>query len=227
MATNSPPPLSTVTLPQLRMLLQSTHEGRHGAEAPAAPGERFAKSQLQRTLTAHIMGCWAKHKGALAHISLKRRCSARKKNKKSTRVSFAPCLCNLPATHSWGEALLVAFSLSLHICLQECHSLRISPCGCGIGQDKLITTVEKTKKAEVLIKVDTPKRFREYDERLKEIVWKHDESNSRLEAHIMKLKGLLEGNKQVRALFSCTWSCSQSTTHCLRPVDCLYAGHAG
>jgi len=72
MATNSPPPLSTVTLPQLRMLLQSTHEGRHGAEAPAAPGERFAKSQLQRTLTAHIMSRWAKHEGALAHISLKR-----------------------------------------------------------------------------------------------------------------------------------------------------------
>jgi len=69
---NSPPPLSTVTLPQLRMLFQNTHEDRQGAEAPAEPGERIAKSPLQRTLTAHIMGCWAKHEGALAHISLKR-----------------------------------------------------------------------------------------------------------------------------------------------------------
>jgi len=69
---NSPHPLSTVTLPQLRMLFQSTHEDWHGAEAPAEPGERIAKSPLQRTLTAHIMGHWAKHKGALAHISLKR-----------------------------------------------------------------------------------------------------------------------------------------------------------
>ena len=66
---NSPPPLSTVTLPQLRMLFQSTHEDRHGAEALAAPGERFAKSPLQHTLTAHIMGCWAKHEGALVHQS--------------------------------------------------------------------------------------------------------------------------------------------------------------
>ena len=41
---NSPPPLSTVTLPQLRMLIQSTHEDRHGAEAPAEPGERIVKS---------------------------------------------------------------------------------------------------------------------------------------------------------------------------------------
>ena len=52
----SPPPLSTVTLPQLRMLFQSTHEDRQGAEAPAEPGEQIAKSPLQRTLTAHIMG---------------------------------------------------------------------------------------------------------------------------------------------------------------------------
>ena len=65
---NSPPPLSTVTLPQLRMLFQSTHEDRH----PAEPGERIVKSPLQRTLTAHIMSRWAKHKGALAHISLHR-----------------------------------------------------------------------------------------------------------------------------------------------------------
>jgi len=69
---NSPPSPSTVTLPQLRMLFQSTHEERHGAEAPAEPGERIAKSPLQRTLTEHIMGRWAKHEGALAHISLKR-----------------------------------------------------------------------------------------------------------------------------------------------------------
>jgi len=67
---NSPPPLSTVTLPQLCMLFQSTHEDLHGAEAQAEP-ERFAKSQLQRTLTAHIMGRWAKHEGALTHIGLK------------------------------------------------------------------------------------------------------------------------------------------------------------
>jgi len=69
---NSPPPLSTVTFPQLRMLFQSTHEDRHGAEAPAEPGGRIVKSPLQRTLTAHIMSHWAKHEGALAHISLQR-----------------------------------------------------------------------------------------------------------------------------------------------------------
>jgi len=69
---NSLPPLCTVTLPQLRMLCQSTHEHRQGAEALAEPGERIAKSPLQHTLTAHIMGRWAKHEGALAHISLKR-----------------------------------------------------------------------------------------------------------------------------------------------------------
>ena len=69
---NSPPPLSTVTLPQLCMLFQSTHEDRHGAEALAEPGERIVKSPLQRTLTAHIMSRWAKHEGALAHISLQR-----------------------------------------------------------------------------------------------------------------------------------------------------------
>ena len=54
------------------MLFQSTHEDRHGAEAPAEPGERIAKSLLQRTFTLHIMGRWAQHEGALAHISLKR-----------------------------------------------------------------------------------------------------------------------------------------------------------
>jgi len=35
-------------------------------------GKRIAKSPLQRTLTAHIMSRWAKHEGALAHMSLKR-----------------------------------------------------------------------------------------------------------------------------------------------------------
>jgi len=54
------------------MLFQSTHEIRQGAEAPAEPGARIAKSPLQCTLTAHIMGRWAKHEGALAHISLRR-----------------------------------------------------------------------------------------------------------------------------------------------------------
>jgi hypothetical protein len=34
---NSPSPLSTATLPQLRMLFQSTHEDRQGAEALAEP----------------------------------------------------------------------------------------------------------------------------------------------------------------------------------------------
>jgi len=53
------------------MLFQSTHEDRQGAEALAEPGKRIAKSLLQRTLTAHIMGRWAKHEKALAQISLK------------------------------------------------------------------------------------------------------------------------------------------------------------
>jgi len=53
------------------MLFQSTHGDRQGAEALAELGKRIAKSLLQRTLTAHIMGRWAKHEGALAHISLK------------------------------------------------------------------------------------------------------------------------------------------------------------
>ena len=69
---NPPPPLSTVTLPQLCMLFQNTHEDPQDAEALAEPGERIAKSPLQRILTAHIMSRWAKHEGALAHISLKR-----------------------------------------------------------------------------------------------------------------------------------------------------------
>ena len=59
-------------LPQLRMLFQSTHEDRQGTEALAELGEHTAKSSLQRTLTAHIMGRWAKQEGTLAHISLKR-----------------------------------------------------------------------------------------------------------------------------------------------------------
>ena len=61
-----------MTLPQLRMLFQSTNEDRQGAEALAEPGERIAKSPLQRTLTAHIMSRWAKHEGVLDHISLQR-----------------------------------------------------------------------------------------------------------------------------------------------------------
>jgi len=64
------PQLSPPALPQLRMLFQSTHEDRHGTEAPGEPGERIVKSPLQRTLTAHIMSRWAKHESALAHISL-------------------------------------------------------------------------------------------------------------------------------------------------------------
>ena len=62
---NSLPMLSTLTLPQLRMLFQSAHDADE-------LGKRIAKSPLQRTLMSHIMGRWAKHEGALAHISLKR-----------------------------------------------------------------------------------------------------------------------------------------------------------
>ena len=40
-------------------------QDRHGAEAPAAPGDQFAKSPLQRTLTAHIMSRWTKYEGLL------------------------------------------------------------------------------------------------------------------------------------------------------------------
>jgi len=54
------------------MFFQSTHEDRHGVEAPAEPEERIVKSPLQRTLTAHIMSRWSKHEGALAQISLQR-----------------------------------------------------------------------------------------------------------------------------------------------------------
>jgi len=69
---NPPPMLSPVTLPQLCMLFQSTHADRQGAEASSEPGKRIAKPPLQRTLTAHIMGPWTKHAGALALISVKR-----------------------------------------------------------------------------------------------------------------------------------------------------------
>jgi len=69
----NPPPLpSPLTLPQLRMLFQSTHEERQGAGASAEPGERTTKSPLQLTLTAQIMGLWAKHNGAVEHIGVKR-----------------------------------------------------------------------------------------------------------------------------------------------------------
>ena len=69
---NSPPPLSAVTLPQLCILFQSTHEDRHGEEGLVDPGERIVKSPLKSTLTAHIMSRWVKHEGAHAHISLQR-----------------------------------------------------------------------------------------------------------------------------------------------------------
>ena len=45
-SSNSPPLLSTVTPPQLRMLFQSTHEDRQGAEALAEPGEWIQLSHL-------------------------------------------------------------------------------------------------------------------------------------------------------------------------------------
>ena len=69
---NPPPMLSPVTLPQLCMLFHSTPADHQGAETSAEPGDRIAKSPLQRTLTAHIMGRWTKHAGALAPISVKR-----------------------------------------------------------------------------------------------------------------------------------------------------------
>jgi len=70
----NPRPLpSPLTLPQpwLRMLFQSAHDERQGADASAEPGERTTKSPLQRTLTAQIMGLWAKHNGAVEHIGVK------------------------------------------------------------------------------------------------------------------------------------------------------------
>jgi len=69
----NPPQLpSPLTLPQLRMLFQSTHEKCQGADASAEPDERTTTSPLQRTLTAQIMGLWAKHNGAVEHIGVKR-----------------------------------------------------------------------------------------------------------------------------------------------------------
>jgi len=68
----NPPSLTfPLTLPQLRMLFQSTHEERHSADASAEPGEMTTKSPL-RTLTAQIMGLWAKHNGSVEHIGVKR-----------------------------------------------------------------------------------------------------------------------------------------------------------
>ena len=71
----NPSPLPyPLTLPQLCMLFQSTQEESQGAEASAEPGERTTHSSLQRTLTAQIMGVWAKHDGALGaldHIGLR------------------------------------------------------------------------------------------------------------------------------------------------------------
>jgi len=53
------------------MLFQKTHEERQGADASAEPGERTTKSPLQHTLTAQIMGLWAKHNGAVEQIGVK------------------------------------------------------------------------------------------------------------------------------------------------------------
>jgi len=64
--------LSPLTLPQQYILFQRTHEERQGAGVSAEPGERIAKSLLQRTLTAQIMSGWAKHDGTLHHIGVKR-----------------------------------------------------------------------------------------------------------------------------------------------------------
>ena len=47
-----------MTLPQLRVLFQSTHEDRQGAEVPTEPGERIAESPLQRTLTEGMCKCF-------------------------------------------------------------------------------------------------------------------------------------------------------------------------
>jgi len=54
------------------MLFQSTQEESQGAEASAEPGERTTHSSLQRTLTAQIMGLWAKHNRAVEHLGVKR-----------------------------------------------------------------------------------------------------------------------------------------------------------
>ena len=55
---NNTPPLSTVTLSQLRMLFQSTHEDRHGAEAPAEPGNGLLSNRYSAPLrpTSWVIG---------------------------------------------------------------------------------------------------------------------------------------------------------------------------
>jgi len=45
---------------------------RGGQDADGLCKTTIYRPQLQHTLAAHIMGRWAKHEGALAHISLKR-----------------------------------------------------------------------------------------------------------------------------------------------------------
>jgi len=64
--------LSTLTLLQLCMLFESSHEECQGAEASAEPGERIAKSPLQCSITDQIMGRWAKHDVVLEHICVQR-----------------------------------------------------------------------------------------------------------------------------------------------------------
>lgn len=81
-----------------------------------------------------------------------------------------------------------------------------------IEQAKLVITVEKTKQAEELMFVDNPKRFKEYDSRLKEIVRKNDEWKTRLENHILKLKGLLKAGKEVCAPPAASFSATRDAT---------------
>ena len=69
---NPPPMPSLLMLPQLCMLFQSTYEERQGAEASAEQGERIARSSLQHTLTAEIMGRWTKHNRAPEHLVVTR-----------------------------------------------------------------------------------------------------------------------------------------------------------
>jgi len=56
----------------LLIFFQSTHEERQGAGASAEQGKRIAKSPLQRTLSAQIMGRWTKHNRALEYIGVTR-----------------------------------------------------------------------------------------------------------------------------------------------------------
>jgi len=65
---NFSPMLCPLTLPQLRMLFQSSREEGQGADTLAAQGDRVAKSPLQRTLTAQIMGHRAKHEASVQNI---------------------------------------------------------------------------------------------------------------------------------------------------------------